>query len=189
MTGKREQILGAALACFTRYGYRRTSMETIAQAAGVSRPALYQHFAGKEHVFRAVVAWLLESALTQAELAHRADGTPADRLYGVLAAKLELVVGNAGQEFRGELLAEAASIASDEVASFQERLIGILEALLRSAAFDLVDVALPARDAAVLLLDAVTGIEQEPAPGETLRTRLRQLVELTVRGLGADRQH
>lgn len=185
MTGKRAQILDAALGCFGRYGYQRTSMETIARAAGVSRPALYQYFTGKQDVFRAVGARLLDAALVEAATAQRADGTVADRLHGVLAAKFTLVVGHTPAEFRGELLAEAKSVAGDLLASFQERLIAILETLLASvsAELDLVDVALPAHDAAVLLLDAVSGIEQEPAPAETLHTRLRQLVELAVRGL------
>jgi AcrR family transcriptional regulator len=184
---KRAQILEAALGCFGRYGYRRTSMETIARAAGVSRPALYQHFAGREDVFRAMAAWLLDGALERAAAALDAGGPLADRLYGALEVKLALVHGHTTAEFRAELLEEAAAIAGDLVSSFAERLTALVEAALAAAAseLDLVGVALPARDAAVLLVDAVTGIEKEHAPPETLRTRLRQLVELAVRGLAS----
>lgn len=188
ITAKRAQILEAALGCFGRYGYRRTSMETIAQAAGVSRPALYQHFAGREDVFRAMAAWLLDGALERAAAALDAGGPLADRLYGALEVKLALVHGHTSAEFRAELLEEAAAIAGDLVSSFVERLTALVEAALAAASaseLDLVGVALPARDAAVLLVDAVTGIEKEDAPPETLRARLRQLVELAVRGLAS----
>ncbi len=45
------RILDAALRVFSRYGYRRTAMDDIAREAGLSRPALYQHFRNKEDVF------------------------------------------------------------------------------------------------------------------------------------------
>ena len=52
---KEAAILRAAFECFARYGLRRTSMEDIAKGAGMSRPALYLHYAGKEDIFNALV--------------------------------------------------------------------------------------------------------------------------------------
>jgi AcrR family transcriptional regulator len=52
---KETAILRAAFECFARYGLRRTSMEDIAKGAGMSRPALYLHYAGKEDIFNALV--------------------------------------------------------------------------------------------------------------------------------------
>jgi TetR/AcrR family transcriptional regulator, regulator of autoinduction and epiphytic fitness len=52
---KRRQILAAALAVFFNYGYKRVSMNEIAEAAGISRPGLYLHFSSKEEVFRAAI--------------------------------------------------------------------------------------------------------------------------------------
>lgn len=48
-------ILRAAFTAFARYGVRRTSMADIAKGAGMSRPALYLHYAGKEDIFNALV--------------------------------------------------------------------------------------------------------------------------------------
>jgi TetR/AcrR family transcriptional regulator len=183
---KRDQILSAAAHCFGRYGYRRTSMETIAQAAKVSRPALYQYFTGKEEVFRAMGVRMLDAALTQAEVARHGEAPVADKLHAVLVVKLDLVVGPAGEEFRRELIAETATIAADLLASFHVRLTSIVEDLLVSAAEELSQLRhrYPPHDTAVLLLDAVAGIAQEDAAAPTLRERLRQLVELAVDGLG-----
>jgi AcrR family transcriptional regulator len=51
---KRDKILAAALDVFVRYGYKRVTMNDIAAAAGISRPALYLVFESKEDIFKGV---------------------------------------------------------------------------------------------------------------------------------------
>jgi AcrR family transcriptional regulator len=51
---KRERLLSAAKEVFLRYGYKRVSMNDIAEAAGISRPSLYLVFKSKEDIFRGV---------------------------------------------------------------------------------------------------------------------------------------
>ena len=51
----RAQILDAALALFSRQGYRATSMREIADKAGVSTGSVYHHFKDKETIFRALL--------------------------------------------------------------------------------------------------------------------------------------
>lgn len=46
----RARLFRAALAEFRRAGFERASIERIAHAAGLSRPAFYFHFPTKEHV-------------------------------------------------------------------------------------------------------------------------------------------
>jgi TetR/AcrR family transcriptional regulator len=185
--GRVERILVSALTCFTRYGYRRTSMETIAQAAGMSRPALYQHFSGKEDVFRAGVAYLLDGAATRAEESARSAESVEDRVFGVLATKIDLVIGQLDAEFRGELLLEAAAIAKDLLDAHRERLVQVIAALLESAAAQLPHLGadLPAREAAELLLYAATGIEYEHTTADAAHATLRRAVDLMIRGLRA----
>lgn len=48
-------MLDAATDVFLRYGYARTTMGDIAERAGLSRPALYLVFPGKEEVFAAAI--------------------------------------------------------------------------------------------------------------------------------------
>jgi len=52
----RGQLIEVATGLFTEHGYEGTSIEAVLTAAGVSRGALYHHFAGKEALFEAVVA-------------------------------------------------------------------------------------------------------------------------------------
>lgn len=52
---KREAIHRAARAVFGRDGYTRTSIDAIATEAGVSTRTIYNHYAGKEQLFSAVL--------------------------------------------------------------------------------------------------------------------------------------
>ena len=50
----KEKIVDAALIAFTKYGYDRTRMDDIADAAKVSKGKLYLYFKSKEELFYAI---------------------------------------------------------------------------------------------------------------------------------------
>jgi AcrR family transcriptional regulator len=52
---RREQLVGVARTLFAHKGYEATSIEEIADRAGVSKPVVYQHFGGKAGIYRVVV--------------------------------------------------------------------------------------------------------------------------------------
>ncbi len=72
--GKQEAVVRAATRVFLRYGFARTTMGDIAAEAGISRPAVYLLFAGKDAVFAAVVA--LMDAEWHAEVRAAFGGLP-----------------------------------------------------------------------------------------------------------------
>jgi len=57
MTGseRRHQLIDIARSLFAERGYEGTSVEEIAQRAGVSKPVVYEHFGGKEGLYAVVV--------------------------------------------------------------------------------------------------------------------------------------
>jgi AcrR family transcriptional regulator len=57
MSGKerREQLLDIGRMLFARKGFDGTSVEEIAERAGVSKPVVYEHFGGKEGLYAVVV--------------------------------------------------------------------------------------------------------------------------------------
>jgi AcrR family transcriptional regulator len=61
----RGQLIEVATGLFADHGYEGTSIEAVLTAAGVSRGALYHHFAGKEALFRAVLETLSERITEQ----------------------------------------------------------------------------------------------------------------------------
>ncbi|GAA0250478.1 hypothetical protein GCM10010492_58320 [Saccharothrix mutabilis subsp. mutabilis] len=65
-----ERILASARALFAERGYRATSMQAIADRVGITKAALYHHFAAKDDLLRHLTLPLLdelEAALGEAE--------------------------------------------------------------------------------------------------------------------------
>jgi AcrR family transcriptional regulator len=82
-TGRRDAVLESALRTFARHGYRKTAMEEVARAAGISRPGLYFLFSSKQDLFRAAVTRALEQDLAEAERILAEGGKPLrERLIG-----------------------------------------------------------------------------------------------------------
>lgn len=80
---RRQVILEAAYNVFGNYGFRRTSMDDIAKAAGISRPSLYQTFANKNDIFCALVDKALAASVAEAETS-LAQNKPLKRQLGDL---------------------------------------------------------------------------------------------------------
>lgn len=65
MTGaqRRLQLIEVARGLFAERGFEATSIEEIAQRAGVSKPIVYEHFGGKEGLYAVVVDREMETLL------------------------------------------------------------------------------------------------------------------------------
>ena len=87
---KHEAILDAATRVFLRNGYSETSVVVIAAEAGVAKQTVYNHFGGKEELFKAVVQAVQDRAGARdidlagfEEWLARSEDLAADlRLYG-----------------------------------------------------------------------------------------------------------
>src|ERR1700735_3256668 len=71
---RRQQLIAVALELFARRGYRATTMDDIAEAAGVTKPLVYQHFSSKRALYLELVDSIAQelliavrSAVTQAK--------------------------------------------------------------------------------------------------------------------------
>lgn len=81
---KRDAILDAAVRCFGKVGFRKTSIDEIAQAAGVAKGTVYLACASKEDLFYQAV--LRETRSFIAKVARALDPrVPADRQLETLA--------------------------------------------------------------------------------------------------------
>ena len=56
---RRDQLLGTAVHVFAENGYHGTSMNDVADAAGVTKPVLYQHFSSKRDLLSALLLVIL----------------------------------------------------------------------------------------------------------------------------------
>jgi len=114
----RDRILEAAMTVFRRHGFRRSSIEETAEAAGLTRQALYHHFKSKEALFRAVIERVHENALAAgkaaAEKAERAGKALPDIVIALAAARLQAMTAPlAGSPHVEELFSEHLNHARD----------------------------------------------------------------------------
>src|SRR5579863_580997 len=75
------EILEAAFAEFSRSGYAATTLDQIAERAGVTKGTIYVYFESKEHLFISMVREVTKAALdTVHEMLETHEGTTADLL-------------------------------------------------------------------------------------------------------------
>ncbi len=130
---RRRKLMDAALTVFLRFGFRKTSMDEVARAAGVSRQGLYLHFATKEELFRASVQHLLDSALAEVAGALGDGEAPLEkRLVGAFDAWLGRFVGAFGGN-AADLAAAANEHVGPMLAEREGAFVEMVAKALRSA--------------------------------------------------------
>lgn len=108
----REIIVNAAREIFGRYGFRKTTMDEIAQAARKAKSSLYHYFKSKEEVFQAVVE--KEGSIVEKEMANALQKaeTPQEKLRTYSIKRMEILnrVANFYSAFQDEYLENYAFI-------------------------------------------------------------------------------
>lgn len=140
---KADNILLAAFDTFRTYGFRRTTMEDIARAAGMSRAALYLHFRNKEDIQRGMTKAYYEQVAERVQVALAHAGTVQELLSQAFAE-------HAGETFKilvdsphgNELLDLQNSVSLDLTRAGQARVSGVYaEWLMREQKRGRVDLA------------------------------------------------
>ena len=88
---KREAVLLTAAHLPMKQGYRRTSMEDIAEQLKITRPALYHYFSSKEDILVYRYSYGISSILTRLEHANQATGSGLEKTRAFLRAWIEVV--------------------------------------------------------------------------------------------------
>jgi len=86
----RGQLIEVATRLFAEHGYEGTSIEAVLSAAGVSRGALYHHFAGKEALFEAVVSAVSEQVTVKLTETVQGCADPLDAMRTAALAWIDL---------------------------------------------------------------------------------------------------
>ncbi|WIG92963.1 TetR/AcrR family transcriptional regulator [Myxococcus sp. SDU36] len=163
---RRAAILDAALECFLRFGYAKTSLDDIAKRANLSRPLLYLKFKNKEDIFAAVFESLFEARYPRVEQVLAGPGSARDKLLQVyeiiLLEPWALMVG--------------APMASEFYAAC-ERLLPEVEARRRRRWLKYTQAVLKPRPLAEVFMLAVDGLLADVPTTRVLRQRLALLVE------------
>lgn len=89
---RREAILDAAAALFSRRGYHATSLRDIAAAAGMLPGSVYYHFASKDELLQAVYAAGVTRIAARVDAAVAKKRSPRSRLEAACVAHLETLL-------------------------------------------------------------------------------------------------
>lgn len=88
---RRQQLVETALALFADRGLHGTSMDDIAEAAGVTKPVLYQHFRSKRALFTELLDQVSLQLLTAITKATAQATTPREQVELGLTAYFQFV--------------------------------------------------------------------------------------------------
>lgn len=160
MTETEEKILAAAIRTFLRYGARKTSMNDIAKAAGVSRQTLYDLFGGKEELIRASTRLITDQKLAMVR-ERLSDGMSlADKLEvyfeETIVESFELLKAAGDAE---DLIAGYHEVGKEAIAESHDRHTQLVEEMLSPYAERLAVHALTPRKQAQLLVTVTMGLK------------------------------
>ena len=154
---RRVQLLDAASEVFASKGYHAAAMDEIADAAGVSKPVLYQHFPSKLDLYLALLDQSCDRLVEVVEEALASTDDNADRVIATVAAFYEFVSSESG-EFR--FIFESDLTGAGAV---QQRLLQVNDEISDAiAAVIAEDTSLPPQQAKLLAVSLV-GIAQVSA--------------------------
>jgi AcrR family transcriptional regulator len=192
---RRSQLLEVALERFAAGGYHETSMEEIADAAGVTKPVIYQHFSSKQDLFLELLETEGQELLREVETRAAAESQPYQRLLAGFRAYFEFV---SKRTSAFQLLFGSGARLSDEFTESVRRLEVAIAAVI--SRFIEADIDVEHRD---LLGHAIVGLGEvagrrwvaehapdrlDAADADRLAARLADLVWAGLRGLPPDNQ-
>lgn len=89
---RRQQLFSVALTLFAERGYRATTMDDVAEAAGVTKPLVYQHFSSKRALYLELVDSVAQELLAEIERAMATAEGPRQQVELGFAAYFHMVI-------------------------------------------------------------------------------------------------
>jgi AcrR family transcriptional regulator len=182
-TTRRYEIVDAATPVFLRFGFKKTAMEAVAFAAGISRQALYLHFPNKESMFSAVVDGL--GQLT-GRVAHSALWRSGLTLDQQLLAAFDETMPHESAKLLAELLLTAKELVPHSVADIDARMVAEISTRLHVALGNL-EWAVPGvsvEEAAQVLQATSYGLKQQSRSRADYLSGMKSAISLVLKAGG-----
>lgn len=179
---KKDRVVNAAKAVFLKYGYNRVTMSDLADAAGMSRPALYLVCARKEDVFRGVIRRMAADIAAEVHQGLSSIRSPLEKLRFVCEVWMVRTFDWARQSLEAKEIFESShEFAQDAVADsmllFERDLASVLELFPKGT----LPKGISHKQAAHLLAGAISGIKETCETSAELRGKIDALISLIVR--------
>lgn len=182
---RKNAIVNAAMLSFSRYGFKRTKMDDIAQASGMARTALYKIYRNKEHIFHDLVEHVHAQALNSALVALKSEKKLTIRLSDALIARDThlLQIGHSGPH-ADEIAELYSSLARELAQTYNAKLVDALKDAIEDARsndnYTLPSAFKSSRDMAHLLRLSLEGVKTEIKGVREFEKLARQLISALI---------
>ena len=176
----RDVMLREAARLFAERGFRGTSVTDIGAACGMTGPAVYKHFPGKDALLARLLGDISEQLVTGGRRVVAAAQTPVEALQGLVAFHVDFALAEP----------DVIRVQDRDLASLNDRDRAVVRRLQRTYVELWTDVlcrldpALP-RETARLRAHAVFGLlNSTPHSAQGRAEAARQLSDMALRALG-----
>ena len=177
----RESILKIAQEIFSKYGYKKTTLDDIANAVRKGKSSLYYYFSSKEDLFQAVIQKEVDILRKELEIVVNRNTDPVDKLRDYILTKLTTFRSMANFYNALENDVTAIEFIENVKSRHRQEEIRMIKRILiegvRKNIFEVYDLTL----AAIGITTAIKGLEMPLAAGDYSKVNLEHSVDNIVK--------
>jgi AcrR family transcriptional regulator len=177
----RENILKTAQEIFSKYGYKKTTLDDIANAVRKGKSSLYYYFKSKEDLFQAVIMKEVDILGRELDKVVNRNTDPVDKLRDYVLTKLTIFRGLANFYNALENDVTAIGFIEDVKQKYEQYEIRMIKRILiegvRKNEFEIYDFNL----AAIGITMAIKGLEMPLSAGVYSSINLERSVDIILR--------
>ena len=177
----KENILKIAREIFSKYGYKKTTLDDIANAVRKGKSSLYYYFKSKDDLFQAVVMKEGEILAHELEIIINRNTDPVDKLRDYILTKLATFRSLANFYRAIESDVTAVDFIEEVKRKYEQDEIRMIKRILiegvRKNEFEIYDLNL----VAIGLTTAIKGLEMPLSAGNYGKVNLEQSVDIILK--------
>lgn len=177
----RENILKIAQDIFSKYGYKKTTLDDIANAVRKGKSSLYYYFKSKEDLFQAVIMKEVESLAKELDRVVNRNTEPVDKLRDYMMTKINTFRNLANFYHALENDVTAISFINEVKLRYEQDEIKLIKRILiegvRKNEFEIYDFNL----AAIGITMAIKGLEMPLSAGSYGNLNLDRSVDVILK--------
>ena len=177
----RENILKIAQEIFSKYGYKKTTLDDIANAVRKGKSSLYYYFKSKEDLFQAVIMKEVDQLARELDRVINRNTEPVDKLRDYMLTKINTFRNLANFYHALENDVTAISFINDVKLRYEQDEIRLIKRILiegvRKNEFEIYDFNL----AAIGITMAIKGLEMPLSAGNYGNLNLERSVDVILK--------
>ncbi|WP_319500606.1 TetR/AcrR family transcriptional regulator [uncultured Draconibacterium sp.] len=177
----RENILKIAREIFSKYGYKKTTLDDIANAVRKGKSSLYYYFKSKEDLFQAVIMKEVDILAHELEIVINRNTDPVDKLRDYILTKMATFRNLANFYHAIENDVTAVGFIDEVKLKYEQDEIRMIKRILiegvRKNEFEIYDFNL----AAIGITTAIKGLEMPLAAGNYSDVNLERSVDIILK--------